>query len=429
MGDKHFQRAYNSHMAGDRAAARAQYEKILMKQPKHVDARYMLGTLLAESGEIELALAHLKSAASRMPHSAMIQTNLGNVYLKLGELDQAGECYKKSLRLDPQVPETLFNLGVIHHRQGRLDEAASCIESSLEIKPSFHEAYMELSKIYREQNHPDLAAACFIKVLAIKPDKIEALFELGNLYAASRNYSSASFYFKRILEIEPGNESARHAVAALSGHTTPTAPRSHVENLFDDLSGSFDSHLEQLGYRTPELLKDMVVTLAGEGVRFDRAIDLGCGTGLSGIQFRPLAAHLTGLDLSQKMVDQARAKGIYDELAKDDVCQYLDSSQHQYDLFIATDVFIYVGELSDVFGKVSAHAKPGSCFVFSTESEPERDYILRPSGRYAHSNNYIKMLADKNGFVIASSQNTNLRREGEQQIIGELFVLRMEDRA
>jgi len=423
MSDKHFQRAYSSHMAGDRETARALYEKVLMKQPKHIDARYMLGTLLAESGRTELALTHLKTAAARMPNSAMIHTNLGNVYLRLGKLDQASECYKKSLKLDPQVPETLFNLGVIHHQQGKLEEAASYIESSLEIKPSFHEAYMELSKIYREQNQPDLAAACFIKVLAIKPDKIEALFELGNLYAASQNYASASFYFRRILEIEPGNESARHAVAALSGQTTPTAPRSHVENLFDDLSGSFDSHLEQLGYRTPELLKDTVIALAGEGVHFERAIDLGCGTGLSGIQFRQMVAHLTGLDLSQKMVDQARAKGLYDELVKEDVCQYLDSSQHQYDLFIATDVFIYIGELTDVFSKVSAHAKPGSCFVFSTEAVSEQDYILRPSGRYAHSKNYIKALADKCGFVIASSQTTNLRLEGQQQIIGELFVL------
>ena len=123
------------------------------------------------------------------------------------------------------------------------------------------------------------------------------------------------------------------------------------------------------------------------------------------------------------MVDQARAKGIYDELVKEDVCQYLDSSQHQYDLFIATDVFIYIGELTDVFSKVSAHAKPGSCFVFSTEAVSEQDYILRPSGRYAHSKNYIKALADKYGFVIASSQSTNLRMEGQQQLPGELFVL------
>lgn len=427
MSDKHFQRAYNSHMAGDRETARQLYEKVLMKQPKHVDARYMLGTLLAESGELELALTHLKAAAIRMPNSPMIHTNMGNVYMKLDKLDQASECYKKALKLDPLVPETLFNLGMIFYRQGNLDEAASYLERSIEVNPAFHEAYMMLSKIYREQGQPELATACFIKVLAIKPDKIEALFELGNLYAANQDHTNAVFYFKRVLEIDPGNESARHAVAALSGQTTATAPRTHVENLFDDLSKDFDLHLEQLGYRTPELLKEMVISLSDESENFDFAIDLGCGTGLSGIQFRQMAKHFTGIDLSQKMVELARAKNIYDELFRGDVCQYLDSSQHQYDLFIATDVFIYIGELSEIFRKVRAHAKPGSLFVFSTEVESGQGYVLRPSGRYAHSRNYIEVLADKFGFTIASSQTTNLRKEAQQQIIGELFVLKLEN--
>ncbi len=426
MSDKHFQRAYSSHMAGDRETAKRLYEKVLMKQPKHVDARYMLGTLLAESGEIELALTHLKAAAIRMPNSPMIHTNLGNAYLKLDKLDQAGECYKKALKLDPLVPETLFNLGMIFHRQGSLDEATSYIERSIEVNPAFHEAYMMLSKIYREQGQPELSAACFIKVLAIKPDKIEALFELGNLYAASQDHTNAVFYFKRVLEIDPGNESARHAVAALSGQTTETAPRTHVENLFDDLSGDFDHHLEQLGYRTPEILKEMVISLAGESASFDYAIDMGCGTGLSGIQFKKMAKCFTGIDLSQKMIELARAKNIYDELFRGDVCQYLDSSQHQYDLFIAADVFIYIGELAEIFSKVRAHAKPGSLFVFSTEVETEQGYILRPSGRYAHSRNYIEALADNNSYTIVSSQTTILRKEAQQRIIGELFVLKLE---
>lgn len=303
MSDRHFQRAYSTHMSGDRQAARDLYERILKKTPKHVDARYMLGTLLAESGELELALTHLKAAAIRMPNSPMIHTNLGNVYLKLGKLDLASDCYQRSLKLDPLVPETLFNLGAIFHQQGKLEDAATYIESSLEIKPNFPAAYFKLSKIYREQNHPDLAAACFIKVLADDPDSIEALFELGNIYAAHQDYANAAFYFKRILEIDPGNDSARHAVAALSGETTTTAPAAHVEQLFDEMSESFESHLDQLGYRAPEMLKEMLIALAGDKVHFDRAIDLGCGTGLSGVQFRTMVTHLTGLDLSQKMVD------------------------------------------------------------------------------------------------------------------------------
>jgi len=401
------------------------YERILKKNPKHVNARYMLGTLLAESGVLELGLMHLKSAAIYMPDSPMIHTNLGHVYLKLGQLGLARVCYQKALKLDPQpAPETLYNFGDILHRQGYLAEAATHIEQSLDLKPDFPVAYFKLGRIHRELNHPELAAACFMKLLEYAPDSVDALFELGNIYAAYQHYENAAIYFKRILEVDPENDSARHAVAALSGQTTATAPLHHVENLFDDLSGSFESHLKELGYRVPELLREMIVASSGNQVHFDRAVDMGCGTGLSGMQFKPIVTHLTGVDISQKMIDHAGKKGVYDELVKGDICQYLESSRQQYDLFISTDVFIYLGDLSQVFKEVSAHARPNACFIFSTEVELEQDYILRPTGRYAHSRNYIERLANMHDFILVSSQSANLRMEGQQPIKGELYALK-----
>jgi predicted TPR repeat methyltransferase len=423
MGDLYFEKAYSKHMAGNRQSARMLYERIIKRNPMHVDATYMLGTLLAESGVLELGLMHLRSAAKLKPDSPMINSNLGHVYLKLGKLDQARDCYLRSLKLNPQDPGILFNLGTVFHQQGKLEQAASYIENSLEIKPDFPTAYILLSNIYRAQNHPDLGAACLIKFLEYVPDSIEVLFELGNILAAHQDYANASIYFKRILEIDPDNGSARHAVAALSGETTATAPRQHVEQIFDDLSGSFEDHLAQLGYRAPEILKEMTIALAAGQVHFDRAIDLGCGTGLSGVQFRPIVKHLTGLDLSQKMLDVAGTKEIYDELSKADLCQYLESSQQQYDLFIATDVFVYIGDLSDTFRTIGAHARPDAYFLFSTEEALEQDFVLRPTGRYAHSRNYIEKLASTHGFAIASSQSINLRMEGQQQIKGGLFAL------
>ena len=43
-------------------------------------------------------------------------------------------------------------------------------------------------------------------------------------------------------------------------------------------------------------------------------LDLGCGTGLAGAAFKPLAARLDGVDLSPAMIEKARARQIYDHL-------------------------------------------------------------------------------------------------------------------
>ena len=40
-----------------------------------------------------------------------------------------------------------------------------------------------------------------------------------------------------------------------------------------------------------------------------RILDLGCGTGLCGPLFKPMASTLIGIDLSEKMIAQAAQKG------------------------------------------------------------------------------------------------------------------------
>ncbi len=323
------------------------------------------------------------------------------------------------------TPESLFRLGTTLYQQGKLDEALGHLEKCVELKPDLIAAYLTLGKLYQQQNRPNFAAASLMLYLEYAPNSTPVLFDLGNLFAAYKDYDNAIVYFKRILEVDPNNGSAKHAVSALSGETTTTAPREHVQQIFDGLAESFESHLTDLGYSAPEKLKGMLLSLSKEKPHFHRAIDLGCGTGLSGIQFRPLVSHFTGLDLSPKMVEIAHGKKVYDELTTSDICAYIESSNQQYDLFIATDVFVYVGDLTGVFQTISSHSLPGANFLFTTEvASEESDYVLRPSGRYAHSRHYIKTLANEYGFTIELSQYDNLRNEGLQPIKGELFVLK-----
>lgn len=321
--------------------------------------------------------------------------------------------------------EALFKLGSTCFQQGKTDNALHYLEKCVELKPDLIEAYLMLGKIYQQLNRPNFAATNLIRYLEYVPNSVEVFFELGNLFAAYKDYANATVYFKRILEIDPSNGSARHAVAALSGETTDTAPRDHVQKIFDDLADSFENHLTELGYNAPEKLKQMLLSVSGNDTHFQRAIDLGCGTGLSGVQFRQMITHFTGLDLSPKMIEIAGSKKIYDELTTSDICPFLESTNQQYDLFLATDVFVYIGDLDHLFQTVCSHSLPGAYFLFTIETaSEEKNHILRPTGRYAHSRRYIKTLARKHGFTVELSQHDNLRNEGGQSIKGELFVLR-----
>ena len=81
-----------------------------------------------------------------------------------------------------------------------------------------------------------------------------------------------------------------------------------MRRLFDQYAARYDAALtEHLAYRGPALLRDAVEAVmraAGRPLRFGAMLDLGCGTGLAGAAFRPLADWLVGVDLSPAMIAQ-----------------------------------------------------------------------------------------------------------------------------
>src|SRR5947199_9858154 len=92
-------------------------------------------------------------------------------------------------------------------------------------------------------------------------------------------------------------------------------PTANVRSLFDQYAPKFEYALvDDLGYRGPALLFNAVLA-ARQAVRkpafFKRAIDLGCGTGLAAAAFAREVDQFIGIDLSPRMIERARATGIY----------------------------------------------------------------------------------------------------------------------
>ena len=89
-------------------------------------------------------------------------------------------------------------------------------------------------------------------------------------------------------------------VSSLTGKTTTSAPRQYVESLFDGYAKKFEQSLVgNLEYKTPKMLTDIVVKEHGGGL-LGSVLDLGCGTGLMGVEIKDYCSNLEGIDLSEK---------------------------------------------------------------------------------------------------------------------------------
>src|ERR1700730_7778078 len=138
----------------------------------------------------------------------------------------------------------------------------------------------------------DLVAAedLFVQATDLAPGFATAWFTLGEVREQLGDRAGAILAFRTAELTDPGDRNGAglrlmRLGAADIGGMRPT----YVKALFDQYAPRFDAALmDDLGYCAPALLLAEVVAAraaAGKPVKFSRAIDLGCGTGLAARAF------------------------------------------------------------------------------------------------------------------------------------------------
>lgn len=252
-----------------------------------------------------------------------------------------------------------------------------------------------------------------------------ALEKAGDIDAAVKAY-------EEVLAIDPedhGGASVR--IASLGrGEAPPKAPDAYVETLFDQHAEAFEDILvEQLGYAVPAMVRQRLQAL-GLGP-FKRMLDLGCGTGLTGGTLRDMVDDITGIDISENMVEIAHEKDLYETLYVAEVEDFLeDNDDEAFDLITATDVLPYLGALEPLFFGAAENMVAGGLFIFSSETLPDdilagRTYMVGPHQRFAHSETYIRERLASTGFEIVEISEINVRMQDGNPSPGHLVIARL----
>ncbi len=403
--------------------AEESFTQAIKLKPDYAHAHTNLGNTLKALGRLEQAQASYKKAIKFKPNFAQAHINLGNTLKALGRLEQAEASYKQAIKLKPAHAETHYNLGNTLKELGRLAEAEACFTQAIELKSDYSEAHNNLGVMLSELGRLSEAEASYKKAIQSKPDYAEAHNNLGNVFKTVGKLGEAIASLKKAIELKPDYAEAKYILAALSGETIATAPRGYVEGLFDNFAAKFESSLvNNLEYKIPRVMAEIII----KDCEFDSLgsiIDLGCGTGLFGIEIKQFCKRLEGVDLSEKMLYEANEKNVYDKLIKQDILAYLSTESLDFDYFISTDVFVYIGDLSDVFRLIKSRNKTGGKIAFTTEDCDGDGFFLEQSGRYSHSKNYIESLCKKFFYQLRYFETQALRKEKNKFINGGLYIL------
>jgi predicted TPR repeat methyltransferase len=391
--------------------------------PKAIVLYNLQGASNAALQRLDAAIDSYKQALKIQPNHAEVYYNMGIALKNKGDLDAAIDSYKQALKIKPDYAEAYSNMGNVLKDKGDLNAAIDSYKKAIKLKPDYADAYNNMGISLKDKGDLDAAIESYKKALKIKPDLAEAYYNMGTSLKDKGDLDAAIVSYKQALEIKPDHGEAKHLLASLNGETTASAPRDYVKKLFDDYASRFEHSLvDKLGYQIPRIISEMVLKNHSSG-SLGSVLDLGCGTGLAGVELKQFCCNLEGLDLSNSMLAQAKEKNIYNKLVHGDILEYLSEADLDFDYFISTDVFVYVGELSDVFRLIKSRNRRGGKLVFSTEHIEKNGFYLEKSGRYSHSKQYIGRLCDEYDYQLSYFRTADLRKDKDNFVTGGLYLL------
>ena len=126
------------------------------------------------------------------------------------------------------------------------------------------------------------------------------------------------------------------------------------------------------------------------------------------------------------MILQAMARKLYDRLEPGEIVAALAGWPERYDLVLAADVVVYIGDLAPLFAAVRAVLRPGGWFALTAESHAGEGWRLGGRHRYLHSPGYLAAVAAATGFAVTEVEAAWARTENGTPLPGWVAVLRAE---
>lgn len=405
-------------------AAKTQFRNVLTLNPEHLDARFLSGVLYLEDEQLSEAEKAFKQVLDMNQEHVEAITNLGVIALKRNKAQEAIHYFTQALALNNEHIEARNNLASTFMHHDRFENALMHYDELLKKEPDNIEYHYNSGVAQMALGHLNEAIEHFEHILSLNDAHFAALNNLAAIYIRLDDKEKARSLLKRAVQANPKDAASRHMLQALLGEAVNASySPEYANHLFNNYALYYDQHMQsRLNYAVPQQIGKVLHQLNVLSV--NNVLDLGCGTGLSGVVLREISQLLTGVDISAKMLAQAKEKQIYDQLIEAELIQFLKKDKQYYDLIVAADVLPYFGELQTLFTLIHQRLEQEGLFIFTTEISADKPWQLQTSARFSHQAEYIESLCNSLNFSVESRQVITARLQEKADLKVYLYVIR-----
>ena len=178
--------------------------------------------------------------------------------------------------------------------------------------------------------------------------------------------------------------------------------------LYDSWAEDYERNVASWGYTTPAV----AAGLFGRYVKPEDGpvLDAGAGTGITGAILAPLGYRdLVGIDVSPRMLELARNKGVYKDLREMELGGRLDFPDDAFGAVVSTGVFAAGHAPPESFDDLIRVTKPGGHMIFSVRTDVYEDSGFREKQEALEREGKWQLLEVSEAFAHLRFEDPNLK--------------------
>jgi tetratricopeptide (TPR) repeat protein len=207
--------AFQLHQAGRLAEAEHLYRQVLAAEPRHADARHLLGVAALQSGRHAEAVVELEQAIALNGNQAAYHNHLGIAAASLGRHELALIAFRRAIQLAPNLPDVHFNFANAQREAGDATGAIASFRRAVALKPNYAEAWFNLGNALRHERQLPAAMDAYRQAVRARPGYFKALLNMADALNDMGRLDEALTTCRRAVEIQPGSAKGHNNLGTL----------------------------------------------------------------------------------------------------------------------------------------------------------------------------------------------------------------------
>lgn len=204
-------------LAGDLAAARLLYDRVLAEKPDEPALLFRVGLLEMQASRLIEAADWISRAIALAPAEFPYHFALGQTLAGLKRFNEAVGSFRKALALKPEAADVHFALGLALQSNGELNQAIAAYRDALRVRPEFAGALTNLGAALRALSRVEEAIEVLREAVRIEPQAAAHHVNLGAALSHCRRYADAEAVLRRALELNANHPQAAYNLGVALG--------------------------------------------------------------------------------------------------------------------------------------------------------------------------------------------------------------------